>query len=231
MKQRKHSGTGSEGGWGQEVEPVLWCFRPDLGSVFWHWLFKGLVQGSWCPPQHSGLHGHELDLVQLPEGLWSQQSSKAHCGLLGRIPWPCISPNSPLLPQKLPSLPCSLAMASSWSSHFSSPPIMMADLKSRQTGEVGGAQQIRNFCFFLWVLPLSTAADSSCCQAALWLLQNFCGCPPPHPGGPTPPGETGVSGMLPCLRDKVSGLHMQLLPTVSTVAVSLGRTFEGSAFY
>ena len=86
MKQRKHSGTGSEGGWGQEVEPVLWCFRPDLGSVFWHWLFKGLAQGSWCPPQHSGLHGHELDLVQLPEGLWSQQSPKAHCGLLGRIP-------------------------------------------------------------------------------------------------------------------------------------------------
>lgn len=31
MKQRKHLGTGSEGGWGQEVEPVPWCFRPDLG--------------------------------------------------------------------------------------------------------------------------------------------------------------------------------------------------------
>ena len=149
MKQRKHSGTGSEGGWGQEVEPVPWCFRPDLGSVFWHRLSKGLVQGSWCPPQHLGFHGHEPDLAWLPEGLWSQQSPESSLQPLRQNPVTLRVTQQSSASQRLPSLPCSLAMVSSWSSDFSSPPIMMADLKSGQTGEVGSAQQIRNFCFFL----------------------------------------------------------------------------------
>ena len=89
-------------GGGRKKSQSLGVSGQTWGSVFWHRLFKRLAQGSWCPPQHSGLYGHELDFARLPEGLWSQQSPESSLQPLGQNPvtlhitqQPSASPKAP----------------------------------------------------------------------------------------------------------------------------------------
>lgn len=105
MKRRKHFGhhavkvdLGRKWSWSRGVS------GPDLRSIFWPKLFKGLAQGSWCPPQHSGLLWGSSVLLNGLMASGTGRVLKAYCGLFGRTSLTLCITQEPSASPKAPQL-------------------------------------------------------------------------------------------------------------------------------